>query len=157
LLAYLARPPIPASRLRLLKNGNVAFDRRATLASSAESYVGSRGENDGVPAACIHRPARRPDATTEVPDASLLGRHLGPRAPPFACPTRATARGTGAAHLAKASWKSDMGTASGSNVRTSGHGLPVRRNLQIRRRHRGTERDTARSRSHYRIRPLASA
>ena len=43
LLAYLARPPVPSSRLRLLKNGNVAFDCRATLASSAESYVGSRG------------------------------------------------------------------------------------------------------------------
>ena len=157
LLAYLARPPVPSSRLRLLKNGNVAFDCRATLASSAASYVGSRGENVGVSTSCIHRPTRSPDAAAQVPDATLLGRHLGPRAPPLTCPTGATSRGTGEAHLAEASRKSDMGAASGSNVRTSGHGLPVRRNLQIRRRHRGTERDTARGRSHYRIRPLASA
>jgi hypothetical protein len=37
-----------------------------------------------------------------------------------------------------------MGTASGSNVRNSAHGLPIRRNLQIRRRHRRTQRDTVR-------------
>jgi hypothetical protein len=71
LLAYLARPPVPASRLRLLKNGNVAFDCRATLASSAESYVGSRRENTGVSTACIHCATGRPDATTEVHDAAV--------------------------------------------------------------------------------------
>ena len=46
--------------------------------------------------------------------------------------------------LAEATWKSHVGTAFGSNVRTSGHRLFLRRHLSIRRRHRGTERDTAR-------------
>ena len=59
--------------------------------------------------------------------------------------------------LAEATWKSDVGTAFGSNLRTSGHRLFLRRHLSIRRRHRGTERDTARGRRHNRVWPLASA
>jgi hypothetical protein len=37
LLAYLARPPVPASRLRLLKNGNVAFDLKRTWARGVKT------------------------------------------------------------------------------------------------------------------------
>jgi len=37
LLAYLARPPVPSSRLRLLKNGNVAFDLKRMWARGAKT------------------------------------------------------------------------------------------------------------------------
>ena len=37
LLAYLARPPVPSSRLRLLKNGNVAFDLKRMWARGVKT------------------------------------------------------------------------------------------------------------------------
>ena len=37
LLAYLARPPVPASRLRLLKNGNVTMDLKRTWARGVKT------------------------------------------------------------------------------------------------------------------------
>ena len=39
LLAYLARPPVPSSRLRLLKNGNVAFDLKRMWARGVKTLT----------------------------------------------------------------------------------------------------------------------